>query len=111
MTKSITIAVDAMGGENSPKKIIDAIELYHRENKNIIYKIFGNQNIIEKIILNKSINKENYELIHTEEKIEKVKFRLILGKFRHKCPNLGRTRIFPKNRAPLRFCPYGPLTS
>ena len=70
MTKSITIAVDAMGGENSPKKIIDAIELYHRENKNIIYKIFGNQNIIEKIILNKSINKENYELIHTEEKIE-----------------------------------------
>ena len=42
MTKSITIAVDAMGGENSPIKIIDAIELYHRENKNIIYKIFGN---------------------------------------------------------------------
>ena len=49
MTKSITIAVDAMGGENSPKKIIDAIELYHLENKNIIYKIFGNQKTFQNI--------------------------------------------------------------
>ena len=64
------IAVDAMGGENSPKKIIDAIELYHQENKDISFKIFGNKSIIEKIIFRKSINKENYELIHTEEKIE-----------------------------------------
>ena len=70
MTKSITIAIDAMGGENSPKKIIDAIELYHQQNKDISFKIFGNKSIIEKIILSKSINKENYELIHTEEKIE-----------------------------------------
>ena len=70
MTKSITIAIDAMGGENSPKKIIDAIELYHQENKDINFKIFGNKSIIEKIILSKSIDKENYELIHTEEKIE-----------------------------------------
>ena len=48
MTKSITIAVDAMGGDNSPKKIIDAIALYHQENKDINFKIFGNKNIIEK---------------------------------------------------------------
>ena len=66
MTKSITIAVDAMGGENSPKKIIDAIELYHQDNKNISFKIFGNKSSIEKIILKKSIDKENYELVHTE---------------------------------------------
>ena len=70
MTKSITIAVDAMGGENSPIKIIDAIELYHKKNKDINFKIFGNKRIIEKIILIKSIDKKNYELIHTEEKIE-----------------------------------------
>ena len=38
MTKSITIAVDAMGGDNSPRKIIDAIELYHQENKDINFK-------------------------------------------------------------------------
>ena len=33
MTKPIVIAVDAMGGDNSPKKIIDGIELYHQKKK------------------------------------------------------------------------------
>jgi glycerol-3-phosphate acyltransferase PlsX len=70
MLKPIIIAVDAMGGDNSPDKIIKGIELYHQKNKEVFFKIFGNQYIIEKIIHNKSINKENYELIHTEEKIE-----------------------------------------
>ena len=31
MTKSITIAVDAMGGENSPKKVIDGINNVNTE--------------------------------------------------------------------------------
>ena len=34
MNKPIVIAVDAMGGDNSPKKIIDGIELYHQKNIN-----------------------------------------------------------------------------
>ena len=70
MTKSIKIAVDAMGGDNSPKKIIDGIEIYYNENQDVFYNIFGDKNVIEKLILNKSIKRENYELIHTEEKIE-----------------------------------------
>jgi len=70
MTKTITIAVDAMGGDNSPMKIIDGIEIQHQQNKNIFYKIFGNLDIIEKIISQKLINKDNYELIHAEQKIE-----------------------------------------
>ena len=40
MTKSITIAVDAMGGENSPKKIIDGIEIVKIErNMEKIYQL------------------------------------------------------------------------
>ena len=70
MTKTITIAVDAMGGDNAPMKIIDGIEIQHQQNKNIFYKIFGNLDIIEKIISQKLINKDNYELIHAEQKIE-----------------------------------------
>ena len=70
MTKTITIAVDAMGGDNSPMKIIDGIEIQHQQNKNIFYKIFGNLDIIKKIISQKLINKDNYELIHAEQKIE-----------------------------------------
>ena len=41
MSDLIKIAVDAMGGEGSPKKIIDGIILNNNSNKNLFYKIFG----------------------------------------------------------------------
>ena len=40
MTKEITIAVDAMGGDNSPKKIIDGINLHYQNNKNSLKSFF-----------------------------------------------------------------------
>ena len=70
MEKIITIAVDAMGGDNSPQKIIDGIELYNRNSKNIFYKIFGDKNIIDPIIQKKTIDKDIFEIFHTEEKIK-----------------------------------------
>ncbi len=69
MKKLITIAVDAMGGDNSPKKIIDGIDHHYQTSKNIIYKLFGDKNLIEPIINKKKINKDAYEVIHTEDKI------------------------------------------
>ena len=33
MKNPIVIAVDAMGGDNSPKKIIDGIDLYYQKTK------------------------------------------------------------------------------
>ena len=50
MKDLITIAVDAMGGDNAPHKIIDGIDLHFKSSNNIFYKIFGNKNIIEPII-------------------------------------------------------------
>ena len=70
MSKMINIAVDAMGGDNSPQKIIDGIEMHHKESKNIYYKLFGDKNIIDPIINKKSIDKSAYEIIHTDEKIK-----------------------------------------
>ena len=70
MKKMITIAVDAMGGDNAPLKIIDGIELHHKKSKKVFYKLFGNQNIIEPIIKKKAIDKNNIEIIHTEKKIK-----------------------------------------
>ena len=70
MSKTINIAVDAMGGDNSPQKIIDGIEKHHKESKNIFYKLFGDKNIIDPIINKKSIDKKVYEIIHTDEKIK-----------------------------------------
>ena len=69
MNKPIVIAVDAMGGDNSPKKIVDGIELYHKKNKNIFYKLFGDKNLIEKALIKKKIDNQSYEIIHTEDNI------------------------------------------
>ena len=69
MSEKIKIAVDAMGGDGSPKKVIDGIIYNHQSNKNIFYKIFGDKNKISPLIENK-INKEFYEIFHTENAIK-----------------------------------------
>ena len=70
MEKPIVIAIDAMGGDNSPNKIIDGIELYHQKNRNIFYKLFGNKNLIDKSLKNKKIDNKSFEIVHTENNIK-----------------------------------------
>ena len=65
----MTIAVDAMGGEDSPLKIIQGIQLHSKNSEQVFYKIFGNQKEINNE-LKKFPLKNNYEIIHTENKIE-----------------------------------------
>ena len=69
MSDLIKIAVDAMGGDGSPKKIIDGIILNNKSNKNVFYKIFGDQNQISELIKNK-IDSKFYEIIHTDKVIK-----------------------------------------
>jgi glycerol-3-phosphate acyltransferase PlsX len=69
MTDLIKIAVDAMGGDNSPNKIIDGVAHHHNLNKNVFYKIFGDQTKINELIGNK-INKNFFEIIHTEDVVK-----------------------------------------
>ncbi len=66
MTDLIKIAVDAMGGDNSPNKTIDGVILNHKSNKNVFYKIFGDENKITNLIGDK-INKGFFEIIHTTD--------------------------------------------
>ena len=70
MENPINIAVDAMGGENSPVKIIEGIEIHNSVSNNIFYNIFGNQTLIYPLIKNSKIPEKNYKIIHTENKIE-----------------------------------------
>jgi glycerol-3-phosphate acyltransferase PlsX len=58
-----------MGGDNSPKKIIDGIIHNHQSNKEVCYKIFGDQNKISEIIKDK-INKDFFEIFHTEDVVK-----------------------------------------
>ena len=64
MSDLINIAVDAMGGDGSPKKVIDGIIHNHRLKKENFYKIFGDQHQIESC-LNSKIDKKFYEIFHT----------------------------------------------
>ncbi len=69
MSNLVKIAVDAMGGDNSPKKIIDGIVLNNQKNKDIFYKIFGNKSKIEEHIDGK-IDKNYFEIVHTENLVK-----------------------------------------
>ena len=69
MSELIKVAVDAMGGDNSPKKIIEGIIHNHKlRNRDNFYKIFGDGNLISEI-LDKKIDKDFYEIVHTSEKV------------------------------------------
>ena len=70
MSEKIKIAVDAMGGDNSPLKVIDGIELHSKNSNDIFYNIYGDIDIIEKLISKKKIEPSRYKLIHTKDKIE-----------------------------------------
>ena len=64
MNKKIKIAVDAMGGDGSPKKVIDGIIHHFNNNKNSFYKIFGDKDKILKNI-NSDLPGSSFEIIHT----------------------------------------------
>jgi glycerol-3-phosphate acyltransferase PlsX len=68
MLSIIKIAVDAMGGDNSPNKIIDGIVHHHTSNQSTFYKIFGDEDKISKLLNNK-ISKNNYEIVNTLNKV------------------------------------------
>ena len=69
MSKTIKIAVDAMGGDGSPKKIIEGINHHFKNNKNTFYQIFGDKGQIEKFITNE-LPRENFEIVHTEDVVK-----------------------------------------
>ncbi|MBD1174733.1 phosphate acyltransferase PlsX [Pelagibacterales bacterium SAG-MED01] len=69
MSDLVKIAVDAMGGDNSPKKIIDGIIHNHKSNKENYYKIFGDKDKILECLNNKII-KDYYEIIHTDKVVK-----------------------------------------
>ena len=70
MTDHITIAIDAMGGENSPDKTIEGISHHLKNSDNSFYLIFGNEKLINPLIKKYKINSDKYKIIHTEKIIE-----------------------------------------
>ena len=72
MNKKITIAIDAMGGENSPDKIINAVALFIKKNitkNDYILNLFGNEKLIKEKLDNAKILNKNIIITHTDSVI------------------------------------------
>ena len=68
MPKKISIAIDAMGGENSPDKTIEAVKFFLDKNKlsdDFILNIFGNEEEIASKIKKFNIETKLINIIHS----------------------------------------------
>ena len=68
MEKKITIAIDAMGGENAPKKNIEGLNIFLKKNKkndDYTFHLFGDEQKINKELSNLNISNEKIKIIHT----------------------------------------------
>jgi len=65
-----TIALDAMGGENAPDKVIEGLKLFLDQDRNIFFLLHGKEEAIQKSISKFHIPKENYKIIHCAEEIK-----------------------------------------
>ena len=69
MSNNVKIAIDAMGGENSPKKIIDGIEISLKSNQENIFYLYGKKNLLEKEIFKRKSIHKHCEIIDSEDVI------------------------------------------
>ena len=67
MTNKINIAIDAMGGENSPKKIIDGINISLQNKQENFFFLYGQQDLLKKEIAKNKLIQQHCEIINTED--------------------------------------------
>ena len=67
MSDKIKIAIDAMSGENSPKKIIEGIEISLKSNQENFFYLYGKKDLLEKEIYKKKYIQKYSEIVHTED--------------------------------------------
>ena len=70
MNNPIIIAIDAMGGDNSPEKVIEGLSFHLKTSKNVKYKIFGNEKLIIPLIKKYKITNNDFDIIHTDKVVE-----------------------------------------
>ncbi len=72
MNKKITIAIDAMGGENSPDKIIKAVSLFIKKyisKDDYVLNLFGDEKLIKAKLNEAKISNNKIIITHTESVI------------------------------------------
>ena len=69
MSKKISIAIDAMGGDNSPDKTIAGVKLFldkYKKKEDFILNLFGNEKIIKEKISKYNISSNLIKIINAE---------------------------------------------
>ena len=90
MDNKIIIAVDAMGGENSPKKIVDGIELSLKESNENFFKLYGNKDKLNFLVNQKPKIKNYCEIIHCDNHIDDEESPLSAAK-KSKSPSMWQS--------------------
>ena len=67
--RQATIVIDAMGGEDSPYKILKGAEIFSNNHTEVSLKIFGDKSIILKTIENHRIYLNDYDIIDCKENV------------------------------------------
>ena len=67
MSDKVKIAIDTMSGENSPKKIIEGIEISLKSNQENFFYLYGKKDLLEREIHKKKYIQKYSEIIHTED--------------------------------------------
>ena len=69
MSNKVNIAIDAMGGENSPQKIIEGIRISLKSNKENFFYLYGQQEHIEKELAKNILVKKYCKIINANDVI------------------------------------------
>ena len=72
MEKKITIAIDAMGGDNSPDKTISGVSIFLEKNKSkndFFLKLYGDEKLINNSIKKYKIDYKKISIIHTSSSV------------------------------------------
>jgi glycerol-3-phosphate acyltransferase PlsX len=71
MSKTVKIAIDAMGGEDAPMKNIEGVRLFISKNnsEDFFFNIYGNETLILKELEKNKIKNKYYKIFHTEKKV------------------------------------------
>ena len=67
MSNKVKIAIDAMGGEKSPKKIIDGIKISLNTNIDNFFYLYGDENLLKNEISKSKLLARHCEIINTKD--------------------------------------------
>ena len=65
--RQVVIAIDAMGGENSPYKVLKGVEIFLQKEINTKILFFGDEEIIHETIKKNNLNIFNHEVVNTQD--------------------------------------------